>query len=220
VTTIVTAQEFFTFTNEDLSALPLNYVDNVLLGISAEVRKWTDRDHGADTYTDERVRALAMTYNGQACLEVLTLHSPISSVSAFAMWYAVDVDPTTLSVTDVVLNPASTGFWIPFGAFGLWQSFVRIGNDYVGRVTYVAGTAADYAVKMGVALLAQEWFALMAETSQDSADHVESWRLGDYQEKKAARDLAASGGLGLGTQLSQRAYRLLDHYRSRGVTFL
>ena len=136
------------------------------------------------------------------------------------MYYTVDADATSLSVTDVVLNPSKTGLWIPFGVFGTWKSFVRMGNQYTATITYIAGEAADYAVKMAVSLLCQEWFAMQAEASHESADQVESWRLGDYQEKKAARDLDASGGLGLGTQLAVRAYRLLDHYRARGVTFL
>lgn len=218
---IITTGEYTQLTNDDaVSVLSTTYVTGVFESVSIDVRNWTGRDHGADTHTDELVRALATTYLGQAVLEVMTAHSPIVSVSALAVWYAIDTDPTAISVTDAVLNPAKTGFWVPFGVFGLWQSFVTIGADYAGRVTYVGGTAADYAVKMAVALLAQEIFALQAEASSEDADHIESWRLGDYQEKKAARDLDASGGLGLGSQLAVRAYRLLDHYRARGVTFL
>lgn len=218
---IITTDEYTEFTNDDaVSVLSAAYVTGVFEGISVEVRQWANQDFGPDTYTDERVSGQAVVYNRQACLEILTLHAPISSVSAAAIWYAIDADPTTLAVADAVLNPSRTGFWLPFGTFALWQPFVTIGNHYTARTTYVAGEAADYAVKMAVALLCEEWFALQAGSSSSSAEMLESWKLGDYQEKKAAHDVAASSGLGMGTQLSIRAYQLLDHYRRSGVVFL
>lgn len=104
--------------------------------------------------------------------------------------------------------------------FQTWQTFFQTGSFYRARVSYSAGSATSKAAKRAVALLAQEAFALDAESSRTGTDQTEQYRIGDYQRKKATRDLSASGGLGLGTQNSISASKLLFHYKREGVFFL
>ena len=220
MTAIITTAEFTAFTNETLGDLPDAFVTNVLETVSQDVRDWTGDDIGQQTYTEERVQALADHYLGQASLFVRIDHPPIDTVSALSVYYVVDADPTSLSVTDVVLNSAKTGFWIPFGHFGTWRRFVSLGSRYIAEVTYVGGEDASYKEKMATALLAQEMFALASETSLTAMDTIESTSIGAYREQKGKRDLAASGGLGLGTALSTRARTLISKRKKSGVVFL
>ena len=222
MTTLITSAEYQTLTNETITGgdLPDAYVDAVLEAVSLDAQRWLGENLGPATYTDEAAEAQAVTYNGQPCLRVTVLHTPITAVSALSVWYAVDKDPTSLSVDDAVIEEGKSAFLVPFGTFGLWQTFFRLSDTYRAQVTYTAGEAVPQDVKLAVALLAQEMFAMQAETSSQGADSVEQWKIGEYSEKKVARDLNASEGLGLGTQLSVRAAQILRRHKAMGVTFV
>lgn len=218
---IITVTEYETLTNETVSGnLPSAYITGILEAVSTDAENWCGRSFGAQTVTNEKTEGQAILYNRQPVLRVEVKQTPITTVTALALWYAVDADPTTLSIDDAVIEAGGASFLVPFGVFGLWQTFFQLGSTYRARVSYTAGEAVDYAVKRAVALLAQEAFALDASASYEGTDDVESFKIGDYSQKKAARDLSASAGLGLGTQNSVSAAGLLSHYRREGVMFI
>ncbi|HIP95664.1 MAG TPA: hypothetical protein EYH32_00430 [Anaerolineae bacterium] len=217
---LITAAEYESLVNESLGSLPSAYIDYVLEAASNELQNWCGVTFGEHTVTDEETEALARMYNRQPVLWVEVSHTPLVSVSSLAVWYAIDADPTDLDVDDAVIGAAKTGFYVPFGTFGLWTTFFRLGQRYRARVSYTAGEAVRTEIKRAVALLAQEIFALDAAASKSGTDAVESYRIGDYQEKKAARDLSASDGLGLGTQNSILAARIVAGFRRRGVVMI
>ena len=218
---IITKVEYEQFMNEQLpTTLPDTYVNNTLEAVSDDVENWCDRSFGPQTVTNEAAKAQAVMYNRQPCLRVDVKQTPITAVTALAIWYAVDADSTTLDVDDAMIEAGEAAFLVPFGAFGLWQTFFSIGSFYRAKTSYSAGSATPEVVKRAVALLAQEAFALDAKSSRTGTDQVEQWQLGDYREKKAARDLTTSGGLGLGTQNSISASKLLHRYQRTGVFFL
>lgn len=218
---LITTSEYEQYVNESIpDSYSDTYVDNILEAVSQDVEDYCDRSFGPQTVTDERVKARSLLYERQAVLRVQTKENPITAVTALSIFYAIDSDPTAISVDDAVIEQGKTSFLVPFGSFGIWQSFVQIGNSYIALVSYTAGEATPYNVKRAVALLAQEAFGLDSASSTSGTDQVDSYRIGDYQEKKAARDLSASGGLGLGTQNSVQAARSLEKYRQTGVMFL
>jgi hypothetical protein len=221
MTALITATEYIQLTNDDVTAtLPGPYVEAILGAVSADVQVWLGTNLGSATYTDEATTARAVTYNRQPCLRVAPLYTPITAISALAIWYAVESDPTAIGVDDAVIEAGGTSVLVPFGVFGLWTTFFQIGERYRARMTYTAGEALPDDVKLGIALLAQELLAMQSETSHKGADTATSFKIGDYSETKAARDLSASQGLGLGTQLSVRAAQILGRHRKQGVTFL
>ena len=221
MTALITTAEYQTLTNETITGdLSDDYIDAILEAVSLDVQDWCDRLFGVQAVTLEATQGHTITYNRQPCLRVTVKQTPLTAVSALSVWYAIDADPTTLSVDDAVIEAGRASFLVPFGTFGLWSTFFKMGNVYRARVSYTAGEAVPANVKRAVALLVQEAFALDAAASRQGTDDVESYKIGDYSEKKAARDLTASQGLGLGTQNSVAAARILRHWKSEGVMFL
>jgi hypothetical protein len=218
---IITTAEYQTITNESITgSLSTAYIEFILEAVSEDVVNWCGRSFGVQAVVNESVEAQAMLYNRQPVLRVQVKQYPVTAVTALAVWYAIDADPTTLSIDDAVIEAGGQAFLVPFGTFGLWQTFFNVGSSYRARTSYTAGETVPYTVNRAVALLAQEAFALDAEVSRSGTDDVESVRIGNYQEKKAARNLSASEGLGLGTQNSVSAAKALRRYRSEGVLFL
>lgn len=221
MTALITLSEYQELVNEKIiDTLPTTYVDCVLEAVSNDLQNWCGVTFGEHTVTDEETEAVSMMYNRQPVLWVEVKDVPLVSVSSLAVWYAIDADPTSLDVDDVVIGAEKTGFYVPFGTFGLWTTFFRLGQRYRARVSYTAGEATPMEIKRAVALLAQEQFALDAAASKSGTDAVEAYRIGDYQEKKAARDLSASDGLGLGTPNSVLAARIARKYRRAGVVLI
>jgi len=220
-TALITVAEYEKLVNEEIvGTYPNEYIVAILEAASQDVRDWCDRDFGLLTVTNEKAQAHAVLYNRQPCLRVRVKQIPLTAVTTLKVWYAVDVEPTTLAVDDAVIEAGGASVLVPFGVFGLWTTFFELGNAYRAVINYSAGEAVPYNIKRAVALLTQEAFAMDASVSSETVDNVESYRLGDYSETKAKRDLAASQGLGLGTQNSILAARILRHYRSEGVLFL
>ena len=220
-TALITVEEYEKITNEEIVAtLPNEYIVATLEAVSLDIQDWCDRLFGVQAVTSEAAQGHAILYNRQPCLRVAVKQTPLTAVSALSVWYAIDADPTTLSVDDAVIEAGRASFLVPFGTFGLWTTFFNLGNVYRARTSYTAGEAVPANVKRAVALLVQEAFALDATSSRQGTDDVESYKIGDYSEKKAARDLTASQGLGLGTQNSVAAARILRHWKSEGVMFL
>ncbi len=219
---IITVSEYQTITNETITGGDLSdaYIDFILESVSDDVEDYCDRKFGLQVVTSERGNAQAITYHDQPALRFQTRENPITAITALSVFYAVDADPTDLSIDDAVIESGQTSFLMPFGAFGIWQSFFTIGHSYIALADYSAGEAVPDNVKRAVALLAQEAFALGSASSTSGTDQVDSYRIGDYQEKKAGRNLDASGGLGLGTQNSVQAARSLAKWKQSGVMFL
>jgi hypothetical protein len=218
---IITVGEYEQILNEALpESLPDLYIASVLDAVSNEVENWCGRSFGVQTVMNEATRAQGVLYNRQPCFRVDVKQVPVSSVSSLAIWYVVGADPTALDVSNVMVEAGGASFLTPFGVFGIWQTFFQIGNVYRARVGYTAGGATPSAVKRAVALLTQETFALDASSSLEGVDDVEQFKIGDYSEKKASRDLTLSSGLGLGTQASISAARLLSSYKLAGLMFL
>jgi len=220
-TALITVAEYEKLVNEEIvGTYPNEYIVAILEAVSQDVRDWCGADFGLLTVTGEKAQAQAVLYNRQPCVRVRVMHSPVTSLTTLKLWYAIDAESTTLAVDDAVIEAGGAAVLVPFGVFGLWTTFFQLGNVYRAEVDYSAGEAVPYNVKRAVALLAQEAFAMDASASREGVDDVESYRLGDYSETKGKRDLAASQGLGLGTQNSILAARTLRKYRSEGVMFL
>ena len=218
---LITTAEYQTLTNETITgALSAAYIAAILDAVSQDVRDWCDRDFGPSTVTGEKAQSQAVLYNRQPCLRVRVKQTPLTAVTTLKVWYAVDAEPTTLSVDDAVIEAGGASAIVPFGVFGLWTTFFELGNAYRAEIDYSAGEATPQNIKRAVALLAQEAFAMDASASREGTDDVESYRLGDYSETKSKRDLTTSQGLGLGTQNSILAARILRRYKSEGVLFL
>lgn len=220
MSTWITASDYQKLLNEDITTLPTAYVDSLLEAACEDVENWCGRPFGVQAYTNEATQARVVQYQGQTCLRVEVSSHPLTAVTGLDVWYAVDVDPTTVAVTDAVIEPGGRSFVVPFGAFGLWTHFYVMNGVYTARVSYVAGAAVPTVVKRAAVLLVQEALAHDAASSKSGTDQLGSYRLGNYSETAAVRDVAASEGLGLGTANSIMAAKLLTKYRDTGVVFL
>jgi hypothetical protein len=222
MTALITISEYVQLTNDDpTTTLPGTYVTGLIEAVSEDLQEWCGRLFGVQTVTDERVDARSELFGShQPALYVRVKNTPLASVSALSVWYALDTDPTTISLDEAVVDTQRIGFYAPFGVFGLWQPFFQRGKTYQGLCSYTGGEAVPSTIKRAAALLVQESLALDSATSFKDTDAVESLQVGEYRETKAKRDLAASEGLGLGTQNSVLAARLARRYRPEGAVLV
>ena len=222
MTALITVSEYVQLMNDDPTAtLPGPYVTGIIEEVSEDLQNWCGRLFGAQTVTDERVDAVSELFGDhQTALYVRVKHTPLLTVSALSVWYALDTDPTTISLDNAVVDTQQIGFYVPFGVFGLWQPFFQRGKTYQARCSYTGGEAVPSTIKRAAALLVQESLALDSAASFKDTDATESVQVGEYREQKAKRDLAASEGLGLGTQNSVLAARLARRYRPEGAVLV
>ena len=219
---LITTEEYELYTNDSISGtLSDAYIAVILEAVSDDVNLLCGEQFGSRAVIDEPTSALVTEYNGGACLYVEGAVTPITAITSLSIWLTVTVDPVAVTITNAMLNESRTGFYAPFGVFGIWQSFYTMNQRYRAKVSYTAGATIPATVKRAIALLAQEAFAEDANNSSTSVDKkISEYRLGDYTEKKAVRDLSASDGLGLGTANSIRAAQILSRYRRSGMVML
>ena len=218
---LITTEEYELYTNDSISGtLSDAYIAVILEAVSDDVNELCGSQFGSRAVSDEPTSALVTEYNGGACLYVEGSVTPITAITSLSVWLIVTVDPVAVTITNAMLNESRTAFYTPFGVFGIWQSFYTMNQRYRAKVSYTAGATIPATVKRAIALLAQEAFAEDAANSSTSVDKISEYRLGDYTEKKAVRDLSASDGLGLGTANSIRAAQILSRYRKSGMVML
>ncbi len=217
---LIDITEYQQILNEDITDLPSVYVDGVLEAVSDDVNLACGEQFGSRAVEEEPTNGLVTDYNGYPCLYVECAVTPITDITSLRIWLVVTADPVEVTIDNAVLNESLTAFYVPFGVFGIWQNFYTMNERYRAEVSYTAGATIPATVKRAVALLAQEAFAEDAAASYTEVDTIAEYRLADYTEKKAARDLSVSGGLGLGTPNSIRAAQILRRYRKSGMVML
>lgn len=221
MTALITRTEYQTLLNETLSETdyPTAYVEGILDVVSDELEGWCGRAFGAQTVSAEQVTAQLTAYNGQVVLKFRVKKVPVTAITKIEVWYAVDgSEPTELTSLETWFDAETGWVYAVFGLFGTWTTFFHLGRTYKARVTYTAGSGTvPAAIKRAAALLAQEVIALDSESAATGTDTVTSFSIGSYSESKAARDTAASDGLGLGTKNSILAAGLASQYRDTGA---
>lgn len=221
MTALITRAEYQTILNETLAeaTYPTTYVEAILDSVSDELEGWCGRAFSAQTVSAEQVTAQVTTYNRQVVLKFQVKKVPVTAITKVEVWHAVDSsEPTELTSLETWFDADTGWVYVTFGLFGLWTTFFQLGRNYKARVTYTAGAGTvPTAIKRAAALLAQEVIALDSESAATGTDAVTSFSIGSYSESKAARDTAASDGLGMGTKNSILAAGLASQYRDTGA---
>jgi len=199
---LITQTEYETLTQTVFTG-DATYFGLLCEAISSAVERWCGKIFTPTTYTDE------MTWGTLNRLGVITIrleNVPVISAGA----------------ASVVLTPAAdfdldpTIWWV-VESFGSLQAMyfrplLRPRQAFRCKVTYMAGyDPFPIAVKLGVALLIQEWQTADSDSTGKSAGQLVSFKIGQYQEVYAAVDSEST--LGLGTGLSQRAMKMLGGFK-------
>jgi hypothetical protein len=217
---LITIAEYETLLGEDLSALDEDYVEGILDCVSEDLEIWLGRSYSAAAQVIDTVQATLAHYGGLPVLQIATPRAPVQSVDALTV-YLVPGSASTVDVSDAIIDAAGI-VRVTFGVFNTYRNLFRQ-KQYQGTLTYtVGGAAVPVAIKRAVALLAQEMLHLDANSAYDAglSGDTETFRIGDYSETKATRDLDASQGLGLGSANAVLAARLAGRYKAQGVVLV
>lgn len=216
---LITAEEYAVILSESLDALDADYVTGILECVSEDLEAWLGRTFAPTEVTDT-VQALVTQYGGLPVLQMATPRTPVQAVTALAV-YLTPGEATTVEVSDAIVDAAGV-VRVPFGRFGTYQHLFTQ-KRYQAALTYtIGGETVPAAIKRAVALLAQEMLNLDANSAYDAGldGDTESFKIGDYSENKATRNLDASHGLGLGSANAVMAARLAGRYKNHGVVLV
>lgn len=210
----ITLAELNVLTNTNLSAThDTAYLNGIITSVSDHVETYCMGTLFTLTdLTDERHRAYVRARPPHpAKLRIKTNYVPLNSVSSVK--YKVGSTETTISIDEMELIEAQ-GIFEMLWYFPLW----RVPDDWIVLITYNAGfSSIPHNVKMATALLVREWVDYDDSFTGGTRGDLKSFRIGSYAEEYFSKDAGASGNLGLGTPLSQRARQLLAKYRRPGV---
>jgi len=210
----ITLTELNALTNTNLSVdHDVDYLENILDVVCGHVTTYCMGTLFELTdVTDERHRAYVRARPPYAAkLRLKVKYTPVNSVSALS--YKIGSTTTTITIDELEFDPMNGNlemFW--YGP--VW----RRQDNWNVLVSYNAGyDGYPDKAKMAVALLTREWVAYDDSFTGGTRGELKSFRIGSYSEAYFSRDAAASGNLGMGTPMSQRARQLLASYRRPGV---
>lgn len=211
---LITKDEVETLIGNSLSGTDA-YQNNLIETASEVVKNKVAVELDTTTVTGERSRARVVYFGARKhenipsyldpstyYVKVRLKKKPVQSVSQ-VVWVLGKTE-SALNITKAFINKVAGYILVP------WSS-ASPSRIYVVKTDYIAGyTEVPVEVKTAVALLALEanrW------DQEKGLGFVTKFKIGDYSE---TRKFATEDTIGLGSQLSKRAYSLLEKYMRKG----